>query len=75
MGVGFALTFFRLLRGRTIGDRTVAFDGATLISANLIVLIAFLTGRSMLIDVAMVYALLSFLGVLAIARYLDGGLR
>ena len=74
LGVGFMLAFVRLLIARTVADRAVALDGATLISANIMVLMAFLMDRSMLLDVALVYALLSFLGVLAIARYLEGGL-
>ncbi len=75
LGGGILLAFIRLLRGRTGADRAVALDTATLISTNLLVLIAFFEGRSLLIDAAMVYSVLSFLGVLAIARYLDGGLR
>lgn len=74
IGLGFILAFIRLLIARTVADRAVALDGATLISANIMILMAFLMGRSMLLDVALVYALLSFLGVLAIARYLEGGL-
>lgn len=75
VGGGILLAFARLLIGRTGPDRAVALDTATLISTNLLVLIALFEGRSMLIDVAIVYSVLSFLGVLSIARYLDGGLR
>ncbi len=75
LGGGILFSFFRLLRGKHPTDRAVALDTATLISTNLLVLIAFLEGRSLLVDVALVYSVLSFLGVLAIARYLDGGLR
>jgi len=75
MGGGILLAFIRLLLGRTSGDRAVALDTITLITTNVIVLLAFFEGRSMLIDVALVYSILSFLGILAIARYLDGGLR
>ncbi len=75
LGMGTFMTFVRLLKGRTPADRAVALDGMTLITTCLIVLIAFFEGRSMLLDVALVYAVLSFLGVLALARFLDGGLR
>ena len=75
LGGGILLAFIRLLKGKNGTDRAVALDTATLISTNLLVLIAFFEGRSLLIDAAMVYSVLSFLGVLAIARYLDGGLR
>jgi multicomponent Na+:H+ antiporter subunit F len=72
---GILLSFVRLLRGRTGPDRAVALDTATLISTDLLVLIALFEGRSILVDVAIVYSVLSFLGILSIARYLDGGLK
>jgi multicomponent Na+:H+ antiporter subunit F len=75
LGTGILLSFLRLLKGKNATDRAVALDTATLISTNLLVFIAFFENRSMLIDVALVYSVLSFLGVLSIARYLDGGLR
>jgi len=74
-GAGIALSFLRLLLGPRATDRAVALDTTTLITTSLLVLIAVLEGRSMLLDVALVYSVLSFLGVLAMARYLDGGLK
>ncbi len=75
MAGGIFLAFLRLLVGKTGPDRAVALDTITLISTNLLVFIALFEERSMLMDVAIVYSVLSFLGVLALARYLDGGLR
>lgn len=75
IGGGLFLSFLRLIIGRKTTDRAVALDTTTLISTGLLVLVAFLQGRSLLLDVALVYSVLSFLGVLAIARYLDGGLK
>jgi len=75
LGGGIFFAFLRLLMGPNGSDRAVSLDTITLISTNLLVLIALLQGRSMLIDVAIVYSILSFLGILAIARYLDGGLK
>jgi len=75
LGVGTRMTFIRLLKGRTPADRAVALDAMTLITTCLIVLIAFFEGRTILLDVALVYSVLSFLGILAIARFLDGGLK
>lgn len=74
-GAGIFLSFLRLLLGPRATDRAVALDTTTLITTSLLVLIAVLEGRSMLLDVALVYSVLSFLGVLAMARYLDGGLK
>ena len=44
-----------------------------MIAISLIVLLAHLLGRYIYVDVAIVYGLLSFLGVLAVARYLEKG--
>lgn len=64
----------RLVLGRTLIDRIVAIDMLTVISLSLIALYAHVSGRFVYIDVALVYGLLSFLAVLAIARFLERGL-
>lgn len=69
-----AVSFLRLIIGPTVPDRTVALDGMTVISISLIAAAAFLLERFIYIDVALIYALMSFLGVVAIARYLERGL-
>lgn len=63
----------RLVLGRTVVDRVVAIDMLTVISISLIALYAHVAGRFIYLDVAMVYGVLSFLAVVAIARYLEGG--
>jgi len=70
-GVAFLLTLVRFLLGPVAVDRVVAFDVLTIISITGIVLIAVLEERAIYLDVALVYALLSFLGVIVIARYLE----
>ena len=55
-------------------DRVVAVDMLTVVSISLIALYAHVAGRSIYLDVALVYGVLSFLAVLAIARYLERGL-
>ncbi len=64
----------RLFRGPTAADRAVALDVLTLVFTPVMVGYAVVSGRSVYLDVALVYALLSFLGVIALARYLDRGL-
>jgi multicomponent Na+:H+ antiporter subunit F len=72
----FAILFavIRLVLGRTLVDRIVAIDALTVISLSLIALYAHVSGRFVYIDVALVYGLLSFLAVLALARFLEKGL-
>lgn len=64
----------RLIIGPTVADRVVALDALTIITVSLIVFIARMNGRIIYVDVAMVYALISFVGVIAFARYLERGL-
>lgn len=64
----------RFILGPSVADRTVALDVLTIISTSIIVFIALYTNRVIYLDVALVYGILSFIGVIAVARYLEGGL-
>lgn len=68
------LSMYRVFRGPTTVDRLVAVDIMTTITAGLMVLFALYYGRAIFLDVALVYAVLAFLGVIAFARYLEGGI-
>lgn len=72
--IGVAFSVLRLILGRTVVDRIAAVDMLTVISISLIALYAHVGGRAIYLDVALVYGVLSFLAVLAIARYLEQGL-
>ena len=71
---GMVLSFVRLILGPTIADRAVALDGMTIIAISLIVFIAYYSNRVIYLDVAIVYGLISFIGIIAIARYLERGI-
>ncbi len=68
---GILCCMIRLVIGRTLADRIVAIDMLTIIAIVLIALYAHVSGRSAYLDVALTYGLLSFLSVLAVARYMD----
>lgn len=72
--VAFMLALYRFLKGPSVADRVVAFDVLTIVAVTAIVQIAYAEGRGIYLDVALVYALLSFLGVIVVARYLERGL-
>ena len=81
INIAFVLIFFsivfgiiRLVIGPETVDRVVAIDLLTIIAIAVIGLLAHLANRYIYLDVALVYGLLSFLGVLAVARYLEKGL-
>lgn len=67
---------FSLLRGAlgpTIPDRVVALDTInTLVVASMIIFGAYFE-EVIFIDIAIIYALLSFVTTLYIAKYLEGG--
>ncbi len=74
--IAFSIVFgiLRLILGPTTVDRVIAIDLLTIVSIAVIALLAHHAGRFIYLDVAMVYGLLSFLGVLAVARFLEKGL-
>jgi multicomponent Na+:H+ antiporter subunit F len=72
--VATVLAMWRLIKGPTTVDRVVAMDALTIIIISLIVYVAYVTERAIYLDVSIVYALLSFLGVLAYARFKERGL-
>ncbi len=73
-GLAVVVVFARLVAGPTVADRAVSLDGMTIITISLIAYISLRAGRIIYLDVALVYALVSFLGVVALARYLERGL-
>ncbi len=74
LSLSVVLALYRLIIGPSVSDRVVALDALTNITTALLVLIAFLSARFIYLDVALVYAILAFIGVVAVARYLEGGL-
>jgi multicomponent Na+:H+ antiporter subunit F len=72
----FAISFgvLRLVLGPTIIDRIAAIDTLTIVSISTIALYALVADRFIYLDAALIYGVLSFLAVLAVARYLERGL-
>ncbi|MCB2220666.1 MAG: cation:proton antiporter [Bacteroidetes bacterium] len=72
--LGMLTALWRFVEGPSSADRIMAFDAMTVTSIALIALIAFFNNRIIYLDVALVYGLLSFTGVIVIARFLEKGL-
>ena len=66
-----ALTFVRLAKGPTLPDRVIAIDLIGVLLVCMLVVVAGLTAQQALLDVAMVVALISFVGTVAYARYIE----
>ena len=65
---------FHIFRGPTAADRMCAADALDLVSALALVLYSLYTGRAIYLDIALVVALLGFVGTVFVARYLEGRL-
>lgn len=68
------LSLIRFLKGPHKVDRIISFDVTTISSIALIVFIAALSQKIIYLDVALVYGILGFLGVIIVARYLEKGI-
>lgn len=66
------LCLFRILRGPTAPDRAVAVDMLGILIVGLCAILSLPTGRDWYIDIALAWALQSFIGIMALAKYLEG---
>ncbi|MFO7851986.1 MAG: monovalent cation/H+ antiporter complex subunit F [Bacteroidota bacterium] len=71
---GIILCIIRMVKGPTAADRAIAMDTATTVSVALLVLLGFIFDRYIYLDVALIYSIISFVGLIAIARYLEKGI-
>ena len=71
LGIALLLTVTRLLRGPRMPDRIVALDLMVTLGLGIIAAYAIGTDQATLLDVALVLALISFLGTTAFAYYLQ----
>lgn len=71
LSLAIALAFIRLVRGPTLPDRVIALDLIGTLGMGMISVYAIARNLPVLLDVAIVLALLSFLGTVAFARYLE----
>jgi multicomponent Na+:H+ antiporter subunit F len=73
LAIAALLALVRVVRGPTLPDRVVALDLLGILVVGFAVVSAAATGSSYFLDVAIVIALLSFVGTIAYARYVEMG--
>ncbi|MCF7936395.1 MAG: cation:proton antiporter [Synergistales bacterium] len=64
----------RLIAGPTVPDRIVALDAINTLAVGIMILLAAVYESVVMVDVAIVYAALAFVGTLFLARYVEGGM-
>ena len=67
------IAIIRVVKGPTAPDRVVGLDTINTIIISAMVIFGAVTSNVIYIDVAIIYALLSFISTLFIAKYLEGG--
>ncbi len=63
----------RLVMGPTVPDRVVALDTMNTFVVAIMIILGAVFDSIVMVDIAIVYAALSFVGTLFIARYIEGG--
>lgn len=69
------LVFVRFFLGPSIADRVVAFDLLIVIGTGLIAIYSVITDQPTALDIAMIFALIAFLGTTAMSYYLKKSQR
>ncbi|KAA9130284.1 pH regulation protein F [Marinihelvus fidelis] len=67
------LVLIRALKGPTVYDRILAVNMFGTKTVLLLALLAFITGRHDVLDIALAYALINFIGVIAVLRFFEYG--
>ena len=73
IGAAIFLCLLRMVKGPTAADRAVTVDTVSTITTALLVYFGFIFKRYIYLDVSLIYAVLTFIGSVAIARYLERG--
>ena len=67
------ITLIRALRGPTLYDRVLAVNSFGTLTVLLIALHGFLTERPEFLDIALLYALINFIGTVAVLKFFEYG--
>ncbi len=71
LGLALVLAFIRLVRGPSLPDRVVALDLIASLVVAFVCSYAIATNQKVFLDVAIVLALIAFLGTIAFAQYVE----
>ena len=66
------LCLYRVMRGPTAPDRAVAVDMLGILIVGFCAVLSLSTGRDWYIDIGLAWALQSFIGIMALAKYMEG---
>ncbi len=75
LALAVVLGFVRLLRGPSLPDRVVAIDLLATVGVGISAVYSIAHNQPVFLDVAVVLALISFVGTVAFARYIEERLK
>ena len=67
--ISFIMVLIRLFLGPTLYDRVLALNAFGTLAVLMISVVGFLFGRPDFLDIALLYALLNFIGTIAILKF------
>ena len=67
-----AMCLFRISRGPTSADRIMATDILGIVVVGFCALLALVSGQDYYLTIAIAWALLSYIGTIALAKFLEG---
>lgn len=71
LAVSVILVFVRFLKGPSIVDKVIALDLLITIGIGIITVYSIVSNQSTFLDIAMILALIAFLGTIAFSYYLE----
>lgn len=71
LAVSVLLVFFRFWKGPSIVDKVIALDLLITIGIGVITVYSIVSNQSTFLDIAMILALIAFLGTIAFSYYLE----
>ena len=74
LGAAALLALYKLVTFKEASKKVLVLDVLTTLITGVLVVLSLVFDSAFLLDIALVYAILSFAAVLVVARYLEGGL-
>ena len=72
--VGAVIGSIALIRSKIVMEKMVALDVLTTLMTGVLLILSLYFKKSFILDIAIVYAILSFGAVMVVARYREGGI-
>jgi multisubunit Na+/H+ antiporter MnhF subunit len=72
--VSIVLAFIRFIKGPAVTDRILSLDTITIMITAVLVFLSLFFERSIYIDVAFIFGVISFIGITIFGRFLEKGI-